>query len=80
MKVLTTPAAPAPPGSVIHDILSTNAKKKQTESATTPDGRVFTREVNNANFKHDQVCNYETMGCHSSPATVLHHTAGHLLL
>jgi hypothetical protein len=40
--------------------LSANAKKKQTESATTPDGRVFTREVNNLLFKH-QARNYETM-------------------
>jgi hypothetical protein len=42
MSVLTTPAVPAPPGSVICDVLSTNAKKKQTESVTTPDGRALT--------------------------------------
>jgi hypothetical protein len=60
ISVSTTPAAPALPRSVILDVLSTNAKKKQTESVTTPDGREFTREVNNVNFKH-QVRNYEVI-------------------
>jgi hypothetical protein len=60
VSILTTPAAPsAPPGSVIRDALSTNAKKKETESVTTPDGRLFTREVNNVNFKC-QARNHET--------------------
>jgi hypothetical protein len=65
MSVLTTPAAPAPPGSVIRNIFSTNAKKKETESATTCDGGVFTREVENVNFKC-QARNYETMVCAGS--------------
>ena len=59
MSVVTTPPTPAPPGSVIRSILSSNSKKKKTESVTTPDGRVFTRECNNVNFKH-QIRNCET--------------------
>jgi hypothetical protein len=59
MSVVTTPPTPAPPGSVIRSILSSNSKKKKTESVTTPDGRVFTRECNNVNFKY-QIRNYET--------------------
>jgi hypothetical protein len=59
MSVLTAPAAPAPPGSVIRDVLSSNSKKKQTESSTTPDGKVCTREANNVTLKC-QVRNYET--------------------
>jgi hypothetical protein len=66
MSVLTTPAAPAPAGSVIRDVLSANAKKKQTESVTPSDGRAFTREVNNVNFKC-QARNCETMLAASSP-------------
>jgi hypothetical protein len=58
--VVTTLATQAPPGSVIRSILASNAKKKETESVTTPDGRVFTREVTNVNFKY-QVRNYETI-------------------
>jgi hypothetical protein len=60
VSVLTAPAAPAPTGNMICDVLSANAKKKQTESVTPADGRAFTREVNNVNFKC-QVRNYETM-------------------
>jgi hypothetical protein len=60
MSVLTTPVAPAPPGSVIRNILSSNSKKKQTESVTTPDGKVYTREANNVTLKY-QVRNYETI-------------------
>jgi hypothetical protein len=66
VSILTTPAAPAPPGSVIRNVLSTNAKKKETESVTTPDGRLFTREVNNVNFKC-QARNHETMLTAGSP-------------
>jgi hypothetical protein len=37
MSVITTPPTPAPPGSVIRSILSSNSnKKKKTESVTTP--------------------------------------------
>jgi hypothetical protein len=66
MSVVTTPpVTPEPPGSVIHSVLSSNSKKKKkkkkkkTESVRTPDGRVFTRECDNVNFKH-QIRNYET--------------------
>jgi hypothetical protein len=59
MSVVTTPPTPAPPGSVIRSILSSNSKKQKTELVTTPDGRVFTRECNNVNFKY-QIRNYET--------------------
>lgn len=59
MSVVTTPTTPAPPGSVIRSILSSNSKKKQqTESVTTPDGRIFTRECNNMKLKY-QIRNYE---------------------
>jgi hypothetical protein len=60
LSVLTTPAAPAPAGSVIRDVLSATAKKKQTKSVTPSDRRVFAREVNNVNFKC-QTRNCETM-------------------
>ena len=45
MSTVTTPATPAPPGSVIRSILASNSRKKASESITTPDGRVFTRDV-----------------------------------
>ena len=56
-----------PPGSVICSVLSANSKKKQQiESVTTPDGRAFTRECNNVNFKC-QIRNYETKTNAGSP-------------
>jgi hypothetical protein len=45
---------------VIHNVLPANAKKKQTESVTTPDNWKFTQEIDNLDFKH-QACNCETM-------------------
>jgi hypothetical protein len=60
ISAMAIPVTQAPPGSVIHSILASNSKKKETESVTTPDGRVFTTDVNNANFKY-QVRNYDTI-------------------
>jgi hypothetical protein len=61
MSVVTTPPTPAPSGSMIFSILSSNSKKKKkkTEPVTIPDGRAFTRECDNVNFKC-QIRNYET--------------------
>jgi hypothetical protein len=60
ISTLTTPATPAPPGSVIRAILASNSRKKKTKSVTTPNGRVFTRECNNVNVKY-QIRDYETV-------------------
>jgi hypothetical protein len=38
LSVVTTPPAPAPPGSVIRSASSSDSKKKKTESVATPDG------------------------------------------
>jgi hypothetical protein len=59
MSSVTTPMTPVPPGSVIRSILSSKSQKKTTESVTTPDGRLFTRECKNVNIKY-QIRNYET--------------------
>jgi hypothetical protein len=60
MSVLTTPVTRAPPGSLIRDFLTPNAKRKETELVTTPDGRTVTQDVNNINFRC-QLRNCETL-------------------
>jgi hypothetical protein len=53
MSVVTTPPTPAPPGSVIYSILSSNSKKKKTErlnmlnSSSLTDYRTAQERCNN---------------------------------
>ena len=60
MSIVTTATTPAPPRSVIPAILASNSRTKQTESVTTPDRQVFTRECYTVNVKY-QIHNYETV-------------------